>query len=233
MNAGELLARQFPCKIFPDVEKSGLGFRKLFFVFVQIGFLKINPLTEEIHTFFCSKNFYFLHFSVFGKLWQEFPDVEKLALGFRATFFVFDANPVFENARLNRGIPYLFFFKKLLLFTFFELLNGGKIFPDVEKWGLGFPRTFFAFHANRVFGFCILNRGNPYDFSFKKLFIFTFFELLQWRGFPDVEKLGLGFLATFFRFHANRVFKIDRLNRGNPYLFFFKKLFIFTFFCIF
>jgi hypothetical protein len=42
-----------------------LVFRELFCVSMQIAFLVFDALTEEIHTFFCSKNFYFLHFSIF------------------------------------------------------------------------------------------------------------------------------------------------------------------------
>jgi hypothetical protein len=61
-----------------------LGFRELFSLSMQIGFLKIASLTEEIHTIFSSKNFSFLHFL----WWQEFPDVEKGTLGF-CKFFVF------------------------------------------------------------------------------------------------------------------------------------------------
>jgi hypothetical protein len=74
------------------------------------------------------------------------------------------------------------------------------------KIGPCFPATFFAFDANRVFENARLNRGNSYDFFFKKLLLFTFFELLQWQEFPDVEKLALGFPRTFLRFDANRVF---------------------------
>jgi hypothetical protein len=85
----------------------------------------------------------------------NFPDVEKLGLGFPELFLRFDANRVFENAHLNRGNPYLFFFKKLLLFTFFQFLSGNfeARISRCGKISAWFSATFFVFRANRVFHF--------------------------------------------------------------------------------
>jgi hypothetical protein len=78
---------------FPDVEKLGLGFRELFFVFVQIRFLKIDALTEDFHTIFCSKNFYILHFFSFcnGKNFQMW----KIGPCFSRTFFALSCKSCF------------------------------------------------------------------------------------------------------------------------------------------
>jgi hypothetical protein len=92
----------------------------------------MHALTEEIHTIFSSKNFYFLHFSIFWA--TRISRCGKIGPCFCTTFFAFDANRVFKNDRLNRGNPYVFLFKKLLLFTFFSFFN----FCDSRKWRLFF-----------------------------------------------------------------------------------------------
>jgi hypothetical protein len=111
---------------------------------MQIVFLVFDALTEEFHTNFRSKNFYFLHFLIFLQLWWQFPDVEKLGLGFPRTFLRFDANRVLKNDRLNRGNPYVFFFKKLLLFTFFSVfaIAVARNFQMWKNWALFFPNFF-------------------------------------------------------------------------------------------
>jgi hypothetical protein len=77
------------------------------------------------------------------------------------------------------------------------------------KNGAWFFVNFFRFRANRVFENYILNRGNSYLFSSKKLLLFTF---LQWQEFPDVEKLGLVFPQTFFTSMQIGFSKIDALT---------------------
>jgi hypothetical protein len=126
---------------FPDVENWRLVFRELFCVSMQIEFLKMHALTEEIHTIFYSKNFYILHFFDFSNC-----HARKIGPWFSANFFRFHANRVFHFDRLNRGFPYDFSFKKLLLFTFFSFFK----FVTQEN-GACFFEFFCVFDANRVF----------------------------------------------------------------------------------
>jgi hypothetical protein len=140
-------------KIFPDVEKLGLVFAQLFLCFVQIGFSKIDALTEDFHTIFRSKNFYILHFFDFCE-WQKFPDVEKLALGFSQIFFVSMQIGFFILIALTEEIHTFFSSKNFYFLHFLNFLNGGNFVARISRCGkIGpcFSVNFFCFRCKSCF----------------------------------------------------------------------------------